>query len=295
MLLLSRRSILSAAGALTTAGALSAAFPGLARSAADDALSVFTADLQGGLVDSTLILGESRALLIDSQLNKANAERLRDTIKATGRSLETIFITHFHPDHHFGVGILKAAWPKAHIVAHPSVATMLGAMGQGMFDQRKAEMGDALPDMWLAPEPLDGALVLEGEEFEVLDPMVGDTKEITPVSLPQFDAIVAADLVYNGSWAWLKETPDAAAADAWLASLDKIEALGAKVIIPGHRTEQAENDASGIVHNRKLLRSWQRALDEAKTADDLKAAMIAEMGDLPGGFFLDVAVKAIRG
>jgi len=295
MLLLSRRSILSAAGALTAAGTVSSAFPGLAMSATGNAYSVFTADPQGGLVDSTVILGESSALLIDGQFTKPNAERLRDTIQATGRELETIFVTHFHPDHHFGVGVLKKAWPDARVVAHPSVAAMLAEMGQGMFDQRKAEMGDALPDRWLAPEPLDGALVLEGEEFEVMDPMVGDTKEITPVSLPQFDAIVVADLVYNGSWAWLKETPDAAAADAWLASLDKIETLGAKVIIPGHRTEQAENDASGIAHNRKLLRSWQRALEETKTAEDLKAAMVVEMGDLPGAFFLDIAVNAIRG
>ena len=29
-----------------------------------------------------------------------------------------------------------------------------------------------------------GVLVLEGEEFEVMDLIVGDTKEITPVSLP---------------------------------------------------------------------------------------------------------------
>lgn len=295
MYLLSRRSILSAAGAATGAFAVSAAFPGLSRAAADDAFSVFTADPMGGLVDSTLVLGESRALLIDSQFTQPNAERLRDLIQATGRALETIFVTHFHPDHHFGVAVLKDAWPEAKIVAHPAVAGMLGEMGQGMFDQRKGEMGDALPDAWMAPQALPGALSLEGETFEVLDPMVGDTKEITPVLLPQFDAVVAADLVYNGTWAWLKETPDAAAADAWLASLDALEAMDVEVIVPGHRTEDAANDASGIAHNRKLLKAWQRALDETKTAGELKAAMVASMGELPAAFFLDTAVKAVRG
>ncbi len=295
MYLLSRRSVLSAAGAATGALALGAAFPNLVRAASDDTFSVFTADAMGGLVDSTLVLGESNALLIDSQFTKPNAEKLRDTIQETGRTLETIFITHFHPDHHFGVAVLKDAWPDAKLVAHPTVAGMLAEMGQGMFDQRKEKMGDALPDTWLAPEPLSGNLTLEGETFEVLEPMIGDTQQITPVHLPQFDAVVAADLVYNGTWAWLKETPDAAAADAWLQSLDALEAIGAGVIIPGHRSENAANDASGIAHNRKLLKAWQQALDETKTADDLKAAMVDTMGELPGAFFLDVAVNAVRG
>jgi glyoxylase-like metal-dependent hydrolase (beta-lactamase superfamily II) len=295
MYLLSRRSILSAAGAATGAFAARAVFPGLSHAAADEAFSVFTADPMGGLVDSTLVIGESRALLIDGQFTLSNAERLRDVIKATGRALETIFVTHFHPDHHFGVAVLKNAWPEAKIVAHPAVASMLGQMGQSMFDQRKEQMGDALPDKWMAPEALSGSLNLEGEVFEVLDPMVGDTKEITPVLLPQFGAIVAADLVYNGTWAWLKETPDWAAADAWLASLDALEAMDADVIVPGHRTEDAANDASGIAHNRKLLHAWQQALDETKTESDLKEAMVAAMGELPGAFFLDMAVKAVRG
>jgi len=295
MHLLSRRSILSATGAVTGSYALHAAFPGLARAGADDTLSVFTADPMGAFVDSTVVLGESKALLIDSQFTKPNAERLRDVIQATGRSLETIFITHFHPDHHFGVAVLKDAWPEARILAHPAVAGMLAEMGQGMFDQRKPEMGEALPDVWMAPEPLSGALSLEGEAFEVLDPMVGDTQEITPVHLPQFDTLVAADLVYNGTWAWLKETPDAAAADAWLTSLDALETLDVPVIIPGHRADNAANDVAGIAHTRKLLQAWQQALDETKTAPDLKVAMIAVMGELPGEFFLDVATKAARG
>ena len=295
MYLLSRRSLISAAGATAGAFALNAAFPGLGRTNEGDPLSVFTADPMGGLVDSTLVLGERQALLIDSQFTKPNAERIRDAIRVTGRTLETIFITHFHPDHHFGVAVLKEAWPDVRVVAHSAVAGMLAEMGQGMFDQRKGQMGDALPNKWLAPDALSGALTLEGETFDVLDPMIGDTKEITPVLLPQFNALVAADLVYNGTWAWLKETPDAAAADAWLNSLDALESMDAEVIIPGHRTEEAANDASGIAHNRKLLKAWQQALNDTKTADDLKAAMVAAMGELPGEFFLDTAVKAVRG
>lgn len=294
MFLLSRRNVLAASGGLALSAGLSALLPRLAGAALDEP-QVLTGDAGGAMVDSTVIFGENGALVIDAQFTKSNAARLVDLIQSSGRQLETVFISHFHPDHHFGIGTLKQAYPDAKVLAHPSVAGMLAKMGQGMFDQRKGVMGDAIPDRWLAPEPLDGALMLEGERFDVLDPMHGDTAEITPVDLPQFDALVAADLVYNGTWAWLKETPDAQTAQAWIDSLDQIEAMGRSTIIPGHKTEDATNDASGFDHNRRLLQAWQSALDTTKGADELKAAMVAEMGELPGEFFLDTAISAFRG
>ncbi len=45
---------------------------------------------------------------------------------------------------------------------------------------------------------------------------------------------------------------------------------------------------------RDNISARQQACDETKTADDLKAAMVAAMGELPAEFFLDIAVKAVR-
>ncbi|MEM9442636.1 MAG: MBL fold metallo-hydrolase, partial [Pseudomonadota bacterium] len=81
MFLLSRRSILAAAGVAAGASAFGSAFPRLAHGGDNKSFSIFTADPTGALVDSTLVLGESRALLIDSQFTKPNAERLRDVIR----------------------------------------------------------------------------------------------------------------------------------------------------------------------------------------------------------------------
>lgn len=294
MHLWTRRTVLAAGGAAVGAAAPLGFLggPGPARADGHGPL-IHTAAPAAAAVDSVVLLGEEKALVIDAQFVKPEAEALVAAIDATGRSVETIFITHFHPDHHFGVAVLKARWPEAQVVAHPKVAARLGQMGQAMFDDRKAKMGEALPDRWLAPAALDGDhLTLEGERFAVLDPMHGDTAEITPVLAPQFDAVVATDLVYNGTHVWLAESLDPQSIAAWRRSLDALEAMDAGVIIPGHRAAGAVNDASGIAHTRRVLDAWEASLAAASSAEELTEAMTERLGDLPAGFFVQMAAAA---
>ena len=52
----------------------------------------------------TLIWGERDALLVDTFLGDAQTTELADWIEAKGRTLRTIYLTHGHPDHFFGLG-----------------------------------------------------------------------------------------------------------------------------------------------------------------------------------------------
>ena len=288
MFLLNRRSALQLGGASLALGAT-----GLPAAAALDSYSVHTASPKAGSVGSTIIMGAEKALIIDAQFIGPEAAAVAETIAGAGRSLETVFITHIHPDHHIGMGALLAKFPDARVVAHPSIAAALGQIGQGMYDGMKASMGDAVPAGWTAPEALEGALMLEGEQFEVWDPMPGDTPEITPVALPQFNALVAADIVYNGTHAWFAEATTPDALNAWRATLDTIEGAGFETIIPGHRTPDAVNDASGIAHMRTLMAAWESRLGEGLKGEDLKQAYLSDVGTLEGEFFLDRAVAAV--
>ena len=83
---------------------------------------VFTAGEQGGVVDSTLVLGERKALVVDTQFIRAEAEALVARIEVSGRDLETVFITHTHPDHYLGTEYLLNRWPDAKVYAHGIVA-----------------------------------------------------------------------------------------------------------------------------------------------------------------------------
>ena len=243
-----------------------------------------------------LVVGEDKRLLIDAQFTVPNANRLADVIEATSKELETIFISHYHPDHHLGLSVIMSRFPNAKPVAHssvqPAIAGAAEAMRAGSAGNYPAGM---IADTVTIPEALNGdTLTLEGESFDVLGPMHGDTDVITPVHMPQLDTLVAADMIYNDTHLWTAENTTPERIALWRENLAMLEGLGAGTVIPGRRTEPSKNDASGFAHMRNYLDAWEAALEKAGNAEELKAAMLEQVGELPGEFFLDRGVAAAQ-
>ncbi len=285
MFLLNRRTFLQT----TAAGAAL----GLPAQAAPSSVDVFTASPMGAFVDSVVVVGDEAALVIDAQLTQADATQLADQIAATGRRLETVFITHIHPDHLMGIAVLNQRFSSVNYLAHPAIAEILAQMGNGMFENLKGNLGYAGGDSWVPPAPLDGPLELEGEAFEVLGPLHGDTPLITPVSLPQFDTLVASDIVYNGVDLWLAETVTDEAFAGWRSALDTLEARPEGTIIPGHKGAGTVDDRSGITHTRATLDGWEEALASASDRASLAQAMQEILGMDPQSFFAQNALNAV--
>jgi glyoxylase-like metal-dependent hydrolase (beta-lactamase superfamily II) len=82
--------------------------------------TVFTGSPAGFLVDSTLVAGEKDAILIDAQFDLADAHRLVAMILESKKNLTTVYVTHFHPDHYFGLAVIQQAFPRAKLVALPA-------------------------------------------------------------------------------------------------------------------------------------------------------------------------------
>src|SRR5712692_5484654 len=68
-------------------------------------------------ISSTLIYGKRDAVLVDTFITIDQAEVLVDWVKTSGKNLTTIYITHGHADHFFGIGALLDLFPKARAVA----------------------------------------------------------------------------------------------------------------------------------------------------------------------------------
>ena len=68
---------------------------------------------------STLIFGERDAVLVDALATVAEASALADWVALHHRNLTTIYITHGHFDHYFGLAILLARFPQARAIATP--------------------------------------------------------------------------------------------------------------------------------------------------------------------------------
>jgi glyoxylase-like metal-dependent hydrolase (beta-lactamase superfamily II) len=290
MFLLNRRTLITSSGATLAAGVF-----GASAEAAPAKADVFTADANGGLVDSTIVVGEKKVLVIDAQFTVANATRLADAVAATGRELETIYITHFHPDHHLGLAVLMDRFPNAKPVTHKSVQPALAAAAQAMLDQMNGMIPGAFASRVVIPEAVAGdTLTLEGETFNIIGPFHADTPVSIAVHLPALETLVAADALYRDTHVWLAENVKPEDMAAWRKTLDQLESIGAKHVVPGHRTESSPNEATTFNHMRDYFTHWEAALASSKTAADLKAAMVEKVGARPGEFFLDRAVAAAR-
>ena len=267
--------------------------PGLAHGATLGS-DLFTSDEAGLLVDSVVVLGERSAVLIDAQFTAATASHLADMIAATGRRLESILITHMHPDHIMGLPILIDRFPQArayaqadvHAViaqlAHPYHAEIAGSAPPGVFADRVV-----VPEVLRADH-----LMLEGERIDILPPMAGDTALITPVHIPGLDTLVATDIAYIDTHLWMEEVATTDGIAPWRASVAALQAIGAGTVIPGHRKPDSRNDASVFEATLAYLDHWERARDASGTAEEFRARLMDGTEDLGFGFAIDRGVAA---
>ena len=71
--------------------------------------------------------GEYDAVLVDAMGTVAEAEALVDWVALHNRNVETIYITHAHFDHFYGLSILLDRFPGARAIATPKTVTAMQA------------------------------------------------------------------------------------------------------------------------------------------------------------------------
>src|SRR4030043_13070 len=105
------------------------------------ATKVFFSDESGFAVASVIVIGENDAALIDTQWSLSNGHRVAAEILETGKHLKTIYITHAHPDHYFGLGPIIEAFPGAKVTALPTVASTINKQMFGKVDHWRNIIG----------------------------------------------------------------------------------------------------------------------------------------------------------
>jgi len=233
-------------------------------------------DLMWVANSSTLICGERDAILVDTFLTASQSKTLLDWVVSHGRNLTTIYVTHGHGDHFFGLVPLLDRFPNARAVAAPDVVgEMKAQLSPASLDGfwRKRFPGE-IAERLVAAEPLAGELTLEGHELAVIDMGRTDTTRSTALHVPSLDLIVAGDTVYNGIHPYLAET-DTASRLEWIAALDRLEALKPRFVIAGHKKPDNDDDPRNIAETRQYLLDFNR-LDQATASPrELYEAMLA--------------------
>ena len=233
-------------------------------------------DLKWVANTTTLIYGEQEALLVDTFLSNAQSAELADWIADTGKRLSTIYITHGHPDHFFGLKLLRDRFPSARALALPQVVeTMQRALAPESVENWKRRFPGQIPDRLTIAETLDGGtLSLEGNAINAVDIGHTDTDHTTCLHVPSIGLVVAGDAIYNGTHPYLVESGERDL-EAWLAAIDKIEALNPRAVVVGHGPLDPDNSPRHIQETRRYIQDFIRLKDETVTAQELFDRMLA--------------------
>ena len=221
-------------------------------------------------ITSTLIFGEYDAVLVDAMCTMAEAEALADWVALHNRNLETIYITHAHFDHFYGLGILLDRFPGARAITTPKalngIQMYLSAPAQrlarGMFPGQ-------VPTKLVAPEPYEGdTFTLEGHELRILEQGRTDSPDSTSLYVPSIGLIVAGDVVYNQCRMYVGDTTPESRKN-WIAALDRLAALNPTKVVAGHKKPGAPDSPSAIQDTKRYLEDFDRLQKTATSDQDL--------------------------
>jgi glyoxylase-like metal-dependent hydrolase (beta-lactamase superfamily II) len=243
-------------------------------------------------VSSTLISGEKDAILVDAQFSNQEAEALVERIRASGKRLTTIFISHGDPDFYFGLDVLTRAYPEARVLATPATVAYIEKTRAPKLAYWGPILKDSAPSRTLVPEQLqDNLLQLEGQRIEV----VGHDPQHTSLWLPGIKAVVGGVLTSANIHLWVADAQSVEARQNWLKSLDELEALQPATLIPGHYLGEAAMNLDDLRFTRDYLLALQEELPNAKDSDALIAAMKARYPDLEDDSSLELSAKVLKG
>jgi glyoxylase-like metal-dependent hydrolase (beta-lactamase superfamily II) len=218
-------------------------------------------------ITSTLIYGEYDAVLVDALTTVAEAEALADWVALHHRNLTTIYITHGHFDHFYGLSVLLDRFPRARAIATPKSVEVMQEQLSPRFDGfvRRFWPGQ-LATQILTPTPYEGdTFSLEGHELHIIEQGRTDTVHTTSLHVPSIDLVVGGDVVYNQCHMYVGDTT-ADSRQNWIAALDRLAALNPKIAVAGHKKPGAPDSPSAILDTKRYLQDFGR-LKETTTSE----------------------------
>lgn len=243
---------------------------------------------------ATLIYGERDAVLVDALLTIEQANALVDWVAASGRNLATVYITHGHADHFFGIGTLLSRFANAKAVATSGVVKVMRQQTSPEYVVNfwNARYPGQIPNpLVIAEELKENVIHLEGRDLVVVELGHTDTDHTTCLHVPSVGLVVAGDAAYNGVHLYLAES-NGASRHEWIAALDTIEALSPRAVIAGHKKPENDDSPKIIEETRQYIRDFERLAEMTTTARDLYDRMLDRYPDRanPGALWSSASV-----
>jgi len=196
---------------------------------------IHTSTSDAFFVNSFIVEGESSIILVDTQFVLSEARSVASKIAALEKPLAAILITHPHPDHYNGIVSILEKHPGTRV--HATTATIDGI--RATAEPKRAYwtpiIGSNYPQTFTIPDVIvrDGEhLSIDGIELIVNDFGPAECSDNIAIEMPQIEAVIVSDLVYNRVHPWLAE----GRSELWLAALDNAKRRfgSAKTLYAGH-------------------------------------------------------------
>src|SRR4029077_1815182 len=187
---------------------------------------------------STLISGPTEGILIDALLTFENADQIAAWAKTFGKKITGVYITHGHSDHWLGLALLLQHFPEARGYGAPEVAGR--AAWEADFNRKTrywtSRFPGELPEPPVLPEVLNhDEILVDGQVVNLIHVGQGDIEGSTIFHVPSAAAVVCGDVVYNNVHMMMYEA-DEAKREPWIAIIDAVAALKAKIVVAGHKS-----------------------------------------------------------
>jgi glyoxylase-like metal-dependent hydrolase (beta-lactamase superfamily II) len=220
---------------------------------------VFRSDESAFFVNSFIIETKSGLVLVDTQFLTSSARQLCDAIRAHGKPLLAVFITHPHPDHFNGTAEIAHGWPGLPIYATQATIDVIRTTQAEKRAAWTPVYGDDYPQETVLPNTVvvpGQPIFVDGLELRVDDLGEGESADITVIHLPQSGQLIASDLLYHRVHPWLAE----GRTKQWLSQLEIVRDRysTATSIFAGHGEAAGLNALTQQAEYLNTFRDWVR-------------------------------------
>ena len=242
--------------------------------------------------------GKTEAIQNDAQFTLADAENVAREIKATGKKLTAIYISHGDPDYYFGLEVFKKYFPEVTVYATSETVEHIKITAQKKLDVWGTQVGDAITKNVILPQVLKGSsLDLEGQKLEIIG--LNEFPQRTFIWIPSIKAVVGGINVFGDTFnLWMAEDKESTEVDPrgkWLIALNKIDALHPEIVIPAHANAASSFNLKSVEFTKEYLHFYQEALKTNKTSADPDPKPLANFPNLAFETALQIGAKVNTG